>query len=443
MPPSPSLPPASPSPSPTSTPTPTPTPTPHTPLRQTLRQTLQHRARNNTLRRLTLPAPNATDFSSNDFLSLATNPLYRARYLHHLNTLPPAHPLASGGSRLLDGNSAFTEALERQLARFHHSEAALLFNSGFDANWGVLSTLPQPSDLILYDEAIHASAHEGMRRSRAAPARAFRHSCPESLHAVLRAQIDADPGLRAGARNVFVVVESVYSMDGDVAPLAALVAVVDALLPRGNAYWVVDEAHATGVCGPMGAGVVQGLGLEGRMFVRVHTFGKALGCHGAVVLCDPDTREYLINYARSLIYTTALGFPFLAAIRTAYEMLEGGETVELQETLHQRIRYLRERLSAIQPVDATLFTLDHHPGSPIFSLRCALPRRLAAACQARGYVVRAILPPTVPAGQERVRVCLHARNTEDEIDGLVETIVEWLEEAQGEAQMQVAKVARL
>ncbi|RAH42174.1 aminotransferase class I/II-fold pyridoxal phosphate-dependent enzyme [Aspergillus brunneoviolaceus CBS 621.78] len=433
----------SPSSSPLPSPSPSHTPTPQPSLRQTLRQTLHQRARNNTLRKLTLPAPNATDFSSNDFLSLSTNPLYRRRYLHHLTTLPPSHPLASGGSRLLDGNSASTEALESQLARFHNSDSALLFNSGFDANWGVLSTLPQPNDLILYDEAIHASAHEGMRRSRASQALAFRHSSPQSLHAVLSAQIQLDPTLRDGSRNVFVVVESVYSMDGDVAPLTEFVAVVDALLPRGNGYWVVDEAHATGVCGPKGAGVVQGLGLEGRMYVRVHTFGKALGCHGAVVLCDPDTREYLINYARSLIYTTALGFPFLAAIRTAYEMLEGGETVELQETLHQRIRYLRERLTAIQPVDATLFTLDHHPGSPIFSLRCALPRRLAAACQARGYVVRAILPPTVPAGQERVRVCLHAGNTEDEIDGLVETIVEWLEEAQGEEQMQVAKVARL
>ncbi|RAL13304.1 aminotransferase class I/II-fold pyridoxal phosphate-dependent enzyme [Aspergillus homomorphus CBS 101889] len=414
-------------------------------LRHTLRQTLQQRARNNVLRKLTLPSPNATDFSSNDFLSLSTSPLYRERYLAHLQSLPASHPFASGGSRLLDGNSVYTEQLETFLASFHGSATALLFNSGFDANLGVLSTLPQPGDLILYDEAIHASAHEGMRRSRAARRLPFRHSCPESLRRVLAQQVQIDAGVRDGSRNVFVVVESVYSMDGDVAPLKEFVDVVDELLPKGNGYWVVDEAHATGVCGPRGAGVVQELGLQGKMFVRVHTFGKALGCHGAaaVVLCDPDTREYLINYARSLIYTTALGFPFLAAIRTAYELLDGGETVELQETLHQRIRYLRERLSAIQPEDATLFTLDHHPGSPIFSLRCALPRRLAAACQKRGYVVRAILPPTVPAGQERVRVCLHAGNTEDEIDGLVETIQEWLGEMQGEAQMQITKIARL
>ncbi|PYH48130.1 aminotransferase class I/II-fold pyridoxal phosphate-dependent enzyme [Aspergillus saccharolyticus JOP 1030-1] len=413
----------------------------HTPLHLTLRQTLQQRARNQTLRTLTLPTPNSIDFSSNDFLSLSTNPLYRARYLRHLQALPATHPLASGGSRLLDGNSQYTEQLEHFLAAFHHSPAALLFNSGFDANWGVLSTLPQPDDLVLYDEAIHASAHEGMRRSRTSRLLAFRHSCPAALEAVLRRQVELDPRVRNGERNVFVVVESVYSMDGDVAPLQAFVEVVERWLPAGNGYWIVDEAHATGVVGPRGVGVVQELGLEGRMFVRVHTFGKALGGHGAVVLCDPDTREYLINYARSLIYTTALGFPFLAAIRTVYEMLEGGETVELQDTLHHRIRYLRERLTAIQPADPTLFALHHHPGSPIFSLRCPLPRRLAAACQAKGYVVRPILPPTVPAGQERVRVCLHAGNTEEEIDGLVEVISEWLAEMQ-EVQP-VAKVARL
>lgn len=249
-------------------------------LLDSLKTALARREAKSARRRLTVLPHTAVDFSSNDFLSLSTSPAYRNRFLAHLNNTPESFPLASGGSRLLDGNSAYAEELERFVADFHQAPCALLFNSGFDANVGVLSCIPQPGDLILYDELIHASVHEGMRLSRAGARKMFPHSSPVGLRRVLEEQIAADPEVEQGTRNVFVVIESVYSMDGDVAPIKEILQVVDELLPCGNAYFIVDEAHATGVFGPRGAGVVQQLGVQERMFIRVHTFGKALASHG-------------------------------------------------------------------------------------------------------------------------------------------------------------------
>lgn len=247
-----------------------------------LTSALARREAKSARRRLTVLPRTAVDFSSNDFLSLSTSSAYRERFLAHLNNTPESFPLASGGSRLLDGNSAYAEELERFVANFHKAPCALLFNSGYDANIGVLSCIPQPGDLMLYDELIHASAHEGMRLSRAGTRKMFAHSSPAGLRDILKMQIEADPEVKRGARNVFIVIESIYSMDGDVAPIREFIDVVDELLPNGNGYFIVDEAHATGVFGPRGAGVVQQLGVQNRMFIRVHTFGKALASHGGM-----------------------------------------------------------------------------------------------------------------------------------------------------------------
>ncbi|KAL4872131.1 hypothetical protein BDV12DRAFT_7036 [Aspergillus spectabilis] len=399
-------------------------------LRDSMRQALRQREAKLCRRKLTVPSSYSVDFSSNDFLSLSTSPAFRARFSDHLKQAPPLYPFASGGSRLLDGNSAYTEELEDFIAAFHNAPAGLLFNSGYDANVGVFSTIPQPGDLILYDELIHASTHEGMRLSRAGKRVKFSHSSPDDLKLVLSAEIAADSLISEGRRNVFIAIESVYSMDGDVAPINEFIDVVDRLLPRKNGYFIVDEAHSTGVFGPRGAGVVQKLGVERRMFIRLHTFGKALASHGAIVLCCPDTRDYLINYARSLIYTTALGFPFLASIRAAYELLAEGETEELQRKLGQLIVYFRSRLDSLSSSTSSSLEVDHFSHSPIFSLRSGVPRQLASFCQQEGYTVRAIMSPTVPAGKERVRVCLHAGNTIEEIDGLIETIMMWLQQTE-------------
>lgn len=244
------------------------------------RKSLQNRDRKSARRRLTILPESSADFSSNDFLSLSKSPVFRDKLLDTLNNAPPATPFASGGSRLLDGNSVYAEELEKFVAEFHNAPAGLLFNSGFDANVGVLSCIPQPGDVIVYDELIHASVHEGMRLSRAGKRVMFDHSSVVSLRAVILEQVVSDPRVRDGSRNVFIVIESLYSMEGDIAPIKQFVNTVEELLPNGNGYFIIDEAHATGVFGEKGTGVVQALGVEEKMFIRVHTFGKALACHG-------------------------------------------------------------------------------------------------------------------------------------------------------------------
>ena len=248
-------------------------------LLKTFESLLARRKSSSALRRLTIAPLNSVDFSSNDFLSLSTFPPLRSQYEEHLLT----HrflPLGSGGSRLLDGNSAYVEDLEKDIAAFHGAEAGLLFNSGFDANSGLFSCVPQPGDIILYDQFIHASVHEGMRLSRAKHCIAFKHNCVEDFERILRKNIQEDKEIQSGTRNVFVALESVYSMDGDLAPIQQFVERTETLLPKGNGHIIVDEAHSTGIYGPKGAGVVCALGLENRILARLHTFGKALSSGG-------------------------------------------------------------------------------------------------------------------------------------------------------------------
>jgi len=251
-------------------------------LLSSFQEALDRRESKSCRRRLTVLPPDSVDFSSNDFLSLSTSSDFRCRFLSHLNGVPASYPFASGGSRLLDGNSTYAEDLERFIASFHDAPSGLLFNSGFDANVGVYSCVPQPGDVILYDELIHASVHEGMRLSRAGKRIAFSHNSPSSLRAILEEQRARDPLIADGTRNVFVAVESIYSMDGDIAPVKQYIQAIDDLLPNGNGYLIVDEAHATGVFGPRGAGIIQELGVQRRIFIRIHTFGKALASHGGI-----------------------------------------------------------------------------------------------------------------------------------------------------------------
>lgn len=252
-------------------------------LNDALSTALNKRASQSTIRSLTIQPPNAVDFSSNDFLSLATSQELRDLYLAELNRGPSIARLGSGGSRLLDGNSTYAERLEDDIATFHRAKKGLLCNSGFDANVGLFSCLPQPGDAIVYDEFIHASVHDGMRLSRAGERVAFAHNSASALREVLTSLIDTDNAIEAGKRNVFIAVEAVYSMDGDVAPLNAIVDIIRELLPQGNGHLIVDEAHSNGVLGPRGRGLVCKLGLEDKVSVRLHTFGKALACNGGML----------------------------------------------------------------------------------------------------------------------------------------------------------------
>lgn len=305
---------------------------------------LERRRSQATIRSLTTNHPNSADFSSNDFLSLATSSELKTLFLDELRDGPSNSSLGSGGSRLLDGNSTYAERLEGDIAAFHGAEAGLLCNSGFDANVGLFSCLPQPGDIIVYDEYIHASVHDGMRLSRAGKCVYFGHNDVSALRAVLQQCMDGDDAVRRGKRSVFVAVEAVYSMDGDIAPLAEIARVLAELLPERNGHLVVDEAHSTGLYGQDGRGLVCELGMQKQVLVRLHTFGKALATNGgecagadarrmvlancgtAILLCSPLVRRYLLNYARPLIYTTFMSYPALAAIRASYTYLMQGRS---------------------------------------------------------------------------------------------------------------------
>lgn len=290
----------------------------------TLSKLLARRRAESRLRDLKAFPPSSVDFSSNDFLSLSTSDSLRAEYFKVLNG--HKFPLGSTGSRLLDGNSSFSERLELELSRFYEGQAGLLANSGFDANVGIFSCLPQPGDVIVYDELIHASVHDGIKLSRAGRSVHFKHNSLTDLRRLLERCRSEDVDIRGGTRNVFVAVESVYSMEGTLAPLTEIVQLLDELFPEKNAHLIVDEAHATGVYGSKGKGRVCHEGLQDRVLIRLHTFGKALAGSGAIIISSPVIRTYLINYARPLIYTTFMPFPSLALIQMVHESMEKGAT---------------------------------------------------------------------------------------------------------------------
>lgn len=255
----------------------------HDGLLKQLEGRLNFRQTRSARRTLTISPSDSADFSSNDFLSLATSKSLKDAYIRELESTSHL-PIGSGGSRLLDGNSLYAEQLEENIASFHRAPCGLLFNSGFDANSGLFSCVPQSADVIVYDEYIHASVHEGMRLSRARLCLPFKHNSITDFCKIVGGLVESQPSLADGQGNVFIAVETVYSMDGDLAPLKELLVVINERLPKGNGHLIVDEAHSTGVYGPDGRGLVCGLGLEDKVLARLHTFGKALSSGGGTVL---------------------------------------------------------------------------------------------------------------------------------------------------------------
>lgn len=292
--------------------------------------------------------PATVDFSSTDVLGLSSSGAVRRAFLDVL-AQHEDFKLSSHGSRLTDGNSRFLEEQERELAEFHGSDSALIVNTGHAGNGAIFSVVPRPGDAIVYDELVHASVHDGMKDSLALCRKPFRHNNIESFLDTLTAVRDSQPQIRDGSRCVLVAVESVYSMDGDICPLRELVEVAKEIFPGGNAQFIIDEAHGTGVIGPNGAGLVNALSLEKETAIRLHTFGKALAASGgkcpdnsrcsframwtdfpqAVILCNVTVRAMLLNYARGLQFTVAPSFVMLAAIQATYKLLKTGATQEV------------------------------------------------------------------------------------------------------------------
>ena len=339
------------------------------------------------------------DFASNDYLGMA-----RSRALFEVINQEVAQLSGklngAAGSRLLSGNTALAERIERELADFFGGESALLFNSGYAANTGVLSAIPQRHDTIVYDELAHASIKDGARLSLA-QAFSFRHNDIADLEKKLQ---------RATGR-AFIVVESIYSMDGDMCPLETIVGIAD----QYNATLIIDEAHSTGVVGPVGKGLAISRGVSAKIAVRIYTFGKAMGCHGACVAGSTVLKDYLVNTSRPFIYTTALPPHALIAISAAFRYLQQNTSLirQLQENILRFESAMTSRPGYTR--SGTAIQCVAFPGNEAVNAA-------ALALNGKGFDVRPIRKPTVPSGQERIRVCLHAYNTPEEIETLAEEI---------------------
>lgn len=361
-----------------------------------INERLQKRAAEGSLRKLPLQQ-NLADFCSNDYLGFSSSPALKAQVFK----AQEAHremPLGATGSRLLSGNSVFAESLEAEIAAFMKVEASLLFNSGYTANLALFSCLPQKGDTLLIDELIHSSVIDGCRLSFANRIK-FKHNDLQSL----------EDKLKRAKGSCYVAIESVYSMDGDLAPLME----ITALCKNYGALLIVDEAHAFGV---FGKGLVHLAGLTRDVFAVVITFGKALGAHGAAVLGSHVLRNYLLNFARPFIYSTAMSFSNLLQVQIAFRFLQENES--LQQELQRKIHLFQQCL----PPDSGTKTLR----SPIQSI--ILPgnervKRVSRELAEEGLAVYPILSPTVPKGKERLRICLHTFNTDLDIERLCFTLL--------------------
>ena len=375
-------------------------------LPKSLHQKLLQREQNNALRKLVLPN-DLVDFSSNDYLGFAKNEAI-FQQTHEFLIARNYKVNGATGSRLLTGNHSIYSDTEEFIAQFHQAEAALIFNSGYDANVGFFSSVPQRNDIILYDELSHASIRDGIQMSLAKSFK-FKHNDVVDLENLL---IKCQPATRnPQPATIFIITESVFSMDGDSPDLEKLVA----LSEKHNAYLVIDEAHALGVFGENGEGLVQQLNLHNNVFARIITFGKALGCHGAAVLGSEQLKAYLINFARSFIYTTGLSPHSVATILVAYQHL--AKSQQEREKLFQNINFFKQSFSTFNPQPATCnFQLPS--SSTIHSIIIPGNERvktIAQQLQQNGFDVKAILSPTVQEGQERLRFCLHSYNSQKEI----------------------------
>ncbi|MEP7223227.1 MAG: 8-amino-7-oxononanoate synthase [Novosphingobium sp.] len=353
-------------------------------------------------RRRRLILPEGADFASNDYLGLGGSGLLADAARAAIDR---GVRVGSGGSRLLGGNHAEHEALEADAASYFGCESALFFSSGFAANSALISTLPQRGDLIVHDELIHASAHEGMRLGRA-QAVAARHNDLEDFARIVR-----DYRANGGTGTIWIAVESLYSMDGDFAPLDGLMDLAD----QNGGVLLIDEAHATGLFGPQGQGLAAHLEGRGNV-ITLRTFGKGLGCEGAI-LCGPAVmRDFLINRGRGFIFSTAPS-PLMAAIaRAALGLVR--DMPGLRDELWALVRRAEQVLTPLGGAAKGAQII------PVIVGRDDRTMALAAHCQAAGLDVRGIRPPTVPEGTSRLRVSITRNVTPAQIERLGAVLAE-------------------
>lgn len=351
-----------------------------------------------------LTAPSGVDFTSNDYLGFSRHPRMRAAVEAALER---GVPVGSGGSRLLRGNHPEHEALEAEAAAFFGAESALYFNSGFDANLAIFSTLPTRHDAVVHDALIHASVKEGIRAGFAKPYAAAHNDVQAFEDAVVRARA-------AGAREVFLAVESLYSMEGDRAPLADLME----LARRREAVLVVDEAHAVGVFGARGRGFTEGLADE--RLLALFPCGKALGGSGALLAAPAAVKDALISGARPFLFSTAASPLLAAALRESLRL------VDAEPERRKRLLFLSCRARRAAKKALSRWTLLGARSQILPVVVGGDAQTLAAAeyVRARGFDVRAIRPPTVPEGSARLRIAVSVDRTETELSALLDALKE-------------------
>jgi 8-amino-7-oxononanoate synthase len=343
------------------------------------------------------------DLSSNDYLGLATNPRMKQAVLEGVNSAPR---IASTGSRLLSGHDRAWTVLEHDFARWVGAEAALYFTSGYAANIGLLSALLRAEDVVFSDGANHASLIDGIRLAKCRRV-IFPHLDLNVLEEELRRNLSV-----SGAR--VIVVESIFSMEGDRAPLADLAGLAE----RYGAELIVDEAHAIGVCGPHGSGCVAEAGLSARVLATVHTCGKALAAAGAFVCGTENLRRFLVNRARTFIYNTGLP-PYFAS-----QVAAGMQLAAVAERERARLMELSAFLRKELRTNAFDTASSDSQIVPVILGQNDAAVHFAEYLRTRGFGVRAIRPPTVPAGSARLRLSLTAKHTEDNLRSLVATMIQ-------------------
>ncbi len=358
-----------------------------------LEKKLEERKAQNAYRQLRLPNEALIDFCSNDYLGIVKNNLLLDDVFFGQKQ---TFKTGSTGSRLLHGNYPLIEETEQQVASFHKAEAALIFNSGYDANVGILSCIAQKGDTIIYDALCHASIRDGIRLSFATSF-SFLHNNVEDLH----------KKIKAASGNIFIVTESVFSMDGDVCPVKEIVQ----LCNEHSAFLIVDEAHAIGVIGKEGEGLVQHLQLQNEVFCRIYTFGKACGCHGAVAMGSTELKNYLINFSRSFIYSTSLPEHSVYFIQRSYAVFPRlqKEREHLQTLIEkfQSAQFFLQKQTSQTPIQAVIVKGNKEV------------KKLSKHLEESGIDVRPVLYPTVPKESERLRIILHSFNTKEEVERLI------------------------
>ncbi|KAJ2911691.1 hypothetical protein MD484_g8725, partial [Candolleomyces efflorescens] len=374
------------------------------------------------------------DFFSNDYLSIGNVPRIRQSFIDTLSRAPSL--FGSTGSRAISGTTSQHVELEDYFVDQFDVEKAMIFNSGYMCNLTFFGYAPQEGDVILYDESIHASIHDGIRIGRARDhAFAFAHNCVSDFEEKLKQILKDYPAIPSGLSTLFVVIESVYSMEGDFAPMEEIADLVEKYVPSKSAHIVVDEAHSLGLYGPGGKGLLREWGIAKRVHTVIFPFTKAVNFIGCVMTTTPTIYQYLSNYGRSWLFTTSLPHVDLVGIKFCFEAVQSEEANQLrkkvQDLSHLFVKLFLESTYDIPKDVMSIVNYEskdvHARGliAPVFPIRTPEPIALQGYLNKLGYAAKGLVYPGVPKGTERIRVVIHGGNTEDQVRRFVKSLRVW------------------